>query len=49
MRQTLAIFVDAYRELNSKKLFWISLSISMAVVVALALPTQTERGIGIFR
>lgn len=48
MRQTWAIFVDAYRELNSKKLFWVSLSISLAVVIALALPVQTERGLGVF-
>lgn len=48
MRQTLAIFLDAYRELNSKKLFWISLAISLTVVVALALPTQTDRGVSIF-
>ena len=48
MRQTFAIFLDAYRELNSKKLFWISLAISLAVVVTLALPTQTDRGVTIF-
>lgn len=48
MRQTLAIFLDAYRELNSRKLFWISLSISLAVVVALAIPTQTDKGLSVF-
>ncbi len=48
MRQTLAIFLDAYRELNSKKLFWISLSISLVIVAALALPVQTDRGVSIF-
>lgn len=48
MRQTLAIFVDAYRELNSKKLFWISLFVSLGVVIALALPVQVEKGISIF-
>lgn len=48
MRQTLAIFHDAYRELNSRKLFWIALSLSLAVVVALALPSNNDRGIGIF-
>ncbi len=48
MRQTLAIFLDAYRELNSKKLFWISLAISLVVVIALALPTQLDRGITVF-
>jgi len=48
MRQTLAIFLDAYRELNSKKLFWIVMAISLAVVVALAIPTNNERGIQMF-
>jgi ABC-type transport system involved in multi-copper enzyme maturation permease subunit len=48
MRQTAAIFLDAYRELNSRKLFWISLSISLAVVLALALPTQTDKGLSVF-
>ncbi|MBY0312003.1 MAG: ABC transporter permease [Phycisphaerales bacterium] len=48
MRQTFAIFVDAYRELNSKKLFWISMAISLAVVAALAIPTQTQGGLSIF-
>jgi ABC-type transport system involved in multi-copper enzyme maturation permease subunit len=33
MRQTLAIFLDAYRELNSRKLFWIVLAISGLIVV----------------
>jgi len=32
MRQTLAIFLDAYRELNSRKLFWIVLLLSFLVV-----------------
>lgn len=48
MTQTLAIFLDAYRELNSKKLFWIVLAITLAVVVALAIPTQHEKGISVF-
>jgi len=34
--QTVAIFVSAYRNLNSKKLFWVSLVISALVVVAFA-------------
>lgn len=33
MRQTIALFVDAYRELNAKKLFWITMVLS-AVVAA---------------
>lgn len=48
MRQTLAIFLDAYRELNSRKLFWIVLAISIAVVGALAIPSHDERGIVVF-
>jgi hypothetical protein len=34
--QTWAMFVDAYRELNSKKLFWFTLGISVLVVSAFA-------------
>jgi ABC-type transport system involved in multi-copper enzyme maturation permease subunit len=34
--QTLAIFADAYRELNAKKLFWIVLSISAVAMLAFA-------------
>ncbi len=48
MRQTLAIFLDAYRELNSRKLFWIVLAISVAVVAALAIPSNNDRGIVAF-
>lgn len=36
MRQTLALFLDAYRELNSKKMFWIVLALSGLVVVGFA-------------
>ncbi|HRQ72356.1 MAG TPA: ABC transporter permease [Phycisphaerales bacterium] len=36
MRQTAALFVDAYRELNSRKLFWITLMLSGLVVAAFA-------------
>jgi hypothetical protein len=48
MRQTLAIFVDAYRELNSRKLFWVVLGLSLAVVAALAVPGNNERGVTAF-
>src|SRR5205823_12767822 len=48
MRQTLAIFIDAYRELNSKKMFWVVLSVSLLVVIALALPSNNAKGISIF-
>ncbi len=43
--QTLAIFVDAYRELNSKKLFWIVMVLSGLVVAAFATITLTQTGI----
>lgn len=35
--QTLAIFVDAYRDLNARKLFWITLILSAVVVAAFSL------------
>ena len=34
--QTLAIFYDAYRRLNARKMFWIVLGLSLVVVVAMA-------------
>ena len=34
--QTIALFLDAYRELNSKKLFWITLILSGLVIIAFA-------------
>ena len=37
MTQTLAIFLDAYRDLNSRKLFWLAVAIS-ALVVAIVDP-----------
>lgn len=37
MTQTAAIFLDAYRELNAKRLFWITLIISGVFVLAFAL------------
>ena len=36
IRQTAAIFLDAYRELNSRRLFWFTLIISFLVVAAFA-------------
>lgn len=35
MRQTLALFIDAYRELNARKMFWITLILSGVVVSTL--------------
>ncbi|MCC6661235.1 MAG: hypothetical protein IT437_10155 [Phycisphaerales bacterium] len=45
LRQTAAIFLDAYRELNSRKLFWFSLVISGIIVAAFAAVGLNERGI----
>jgi ABC-type transport system involved in multi-copper enzyme maturation permease subunit len=42
--QTLAIFKDAYRELNHKKLFWVVLGLSLAVVTSFALLGNNEKG-----
>ncbi|MFO0875012.1 MAG: ABC transporter permease [Phycisphaerales bacterium] len=45
--QTWAMLVDAYRELNYKKLFWITLAISVLVVVAFAAAGINEKGVTI--
>lgn len=45
MRQTVALLVDAYRELNSKKLFWITLFISLLVVAVYAMFGLNDRGL----
>lgn len=45
MTQTLAIFHDAYRELNAKKLFWIVMIISLVVVGVFAALGINEEGI----
>ncbi len=44
-RQTWAIFLEAYRELNARKLFWIVLAISGLVVAALGMLGINEKGI----
>lgn len=36
IRQTKALFVDAYRELNARKLFWVTLGLSLLVVAVCA-------------
>lgn len=45
MTQTLALLVDAYRELCAKKLFWITMGLSGLVVLAFAMVGINERGI----
>jgi hypothetical protein len=48
LRQTVALFVDAYHELNARKLFWITLGISLLVVVAFAGIGLNPRGFTLF-
>ncbi len=45
MTQTAAIFLDAYRELNARKLFWITMILSGLVVAAFALIGINEQGL----
>jgi ABC-type transport system involved in multi-copper enzyme maturation permease subunit len=45
MTQTWAIFLEAYRNLNSKKLFWLVLVLSVLVVVAVACIGINEKGL----
>ncbi|MDG2021803.1 MAG: ABC transporter permease [Phycisphaerales bacterium] len=45
MRQTIAIFIDAYRELNHRRLFWITLVLSGLVVAAFAAIGNDEEGL----
>lgn len=47
MSQTLAIFLDAYRELNARKMFWITMVISGVVVLAFAFIGINEQGLRI--
>ena len=46
--QTLAMLHDAYRELNSKKLFWITMILSGIVVLAFGAVGFDERGFSVF-
>src|SRR4051812_116104 len=48
MTQTLALLLDAYRELNSKKLFWITLALSGLVVAAFAGIGVGDHGMSVF-
>lgn len=45
LRQTRALLVDSYRELSSKKLFWLTLILSALVVLAFAAVRLTDDGI----
>jgi len=42
--QTIAIFVDSYRELSAKKIFWLATAISGVVVLVIAAAGYTESG-----
>jgi ABC-type transport system involved in multi-copper enzyme maturation permease subunit len=48
MRQIAAIFLDSYRELNSRRLFWVILAISLVFVVVLASIGFDDKGMFIF-
>ncbi|MBN8596578.1 MAG: hypothetical protein J0L78_02780 [Planctomycetes bacterium] len=45
LKQTMAMLVDAYRELNAKKMFWITLVLSALVVIAIACVGINDKGI----
>lgn len=45
LAQTAAMFLDAYRELNSKKLFWITLALSALVALGMGMLGINEQGI----
>jgi ABC-type transport system involved in multi-copper enzyme maturation permease subunit len=45
LRQTIALFVDAYRELHSKKLFWITLVLSVLIVGIFGMFGVNETGL----
>ncbi len=45
MRATLALIIDAYRELNARKLFWITMAISMLIVLVYAAAGINEQGL----
>lgn len=47
MSQTIALLIDAYRELNAKKLFWIVLILSGIFVLAMACLGNDAKGITI--
>lgn len=45
LTQTTALFLDAYRELNAKKLFWLTLGLNLLVVVLFAALGINEKGV----
>ncbi len=47
LMQTKAIFVDAYRELNAKKLFWLTMGLNLFAVVFFASMGINDKGVTI--
>jgi ABC-type transport system involved in multi-copper enzyme maturation permease subunit len=47
LMQTQALVVDAYRELNARKMFWISMAITTLVIAVFAVFGYTSKGIEI--
>lgn len=45
LTQTYALFVDAYRELNAKKLFWLTMALTVVFAAALALIGIDKEGV----
>lgn len=45
LMQTKALFIDAYRELNAKKLFWITMMLTVVFALALATIGIDENGV----
>lgn len=45
LMQTKALFIDAYRELNAKKLFWITMALNLVAVVIFASLGITAQGV----
>lgn len=45
LRQSGALLIDAYRELNSKKLFWVTMVMSVCVVAIIGMFGINERGL----
>ena len=47
MNGIIALFIDAYRELNARKLFWLTLALSLLLVVAFGSIGFNERGLSL--
>lgn len=45
LMQTKALFIDAYRELNAKKLFWITMALNLVAVIIFASLGITQKGV----